>query len=95
VRPLLERYFGRIPHGKTEPPEVVTSEPPQIGEKRFNAEAETSPTVRVWYHAVPFIHKDRTVVDLVTDVLSGRTGRLYKGLVTGRQVANDAPPPWT
>jgi predicted Zn-dependent peptidase len=90
VRPLLERYFGRIPRGKTEPPEVVTSEPPQIGEKRFNAEAETSPTVRVWYHAVPFIHKDRTVVDLVTDVLSGRTGRLYKGLVTGRQVANDA-----
>jgi predicted Zn-dependent peptidase len=89
VRPLLERYFGRIPRGKTEPPEVVTSEPPQIGEKRFNAEAETSPTVRIWYHAVPFIHKDRTVVDLVTDVLSGRTGRLYKGLVTGRQVAND------
>jgi predicted Zn-dependent peptidase len=90
VRPLLERYFGRIPRGKTEPPEVVTSEPPQIGEKRFNAEAETSPTVRIWYHALPFIHKDRTVVDLVTDVLSGRTGRLYKGLVTGRQVANDA-----
>ena len=24
VRPLLERYFGRIPRGKTEPPEVVT-----------------------------------------------------------------------
>ena len=90
VRPLLEKYFGRVPHGKTEVPEVVTSEPAQIGEKRFNAEAETSPTVRVWYHAVPFVHKDRTVVDLVTDVLSGRTGRLYKGLVTGRQVANDA-----
>jgi predicted Zn-dependent peptidase len=90
VRPVLEKYFGRIPRGKTEPPEVVTSEPAQIGEKRFSAEAETSPTVRVWYHAVPFMHKDRTVVDLLTDVLSGRTGRLYKGLVTGRQVANAA-----
>jgi predicted Zn-dependent peptidase len=90
VRPLLEKYFGRIPRGKTEPPEVVTTEPAQIGEKRYRAEAETSPTVRVWYHAVPFMHKDRTVVDLVTDVLSGRTGRLYKGLVTGRQVANEA-----
>jgi predicted Zn-dependent peptidase len=88
VRPLLERYFGRIPRGKIEPPEVVTTEPPQIGEKRFHAEAETSPTVRVWWHAVPFAHKDRTVVDLVSDILSGRTGRLYKGLVTGRQVAN-------
>jgi predicted Zn-dependent peptidase len=90
VRPLLERYFGRIPHGKTEPPEVVTMEPAQIAEKRFNAEAETSPTVRIWYHGVPFTHKDRTVVDLLTDVLSGRTGRLYKGLVTGRQVANES-----
>jgi len=89
VRPLLERYFGRIPRGKTDPPEVVTTEPPQVGEKRFSAEAETSPTVRVWWHAVPFEHKDRTVVDLVSDVLSGRTGRLYKGLVAGRQIANE------
>ena len=88
VRPVLERYFGRIPRGKTDPPEVLTSEPPQPGEKRFNAEAETSPTVRIWWHAVAFPHKDRTVLDLVSDVLSGRTGRLYKGLVTGRQVAN-------
>jgi predicted Zn-dependent peptidase len=89
VRPLLERYFGRIPRGKVDPPEVVTTEPPQIGEKRFDAEAETSPTVRVWWHGVPFVNKDRTVVDVMTDVLSGRTGRLYKGLVAGRQVANE------
>ena len=89
VRPLLERYFGRIPHGKVDPPEMVTAEPAQLGEKRFNAEAETNPTVRVWWHGVPFVSKDRTVVDVLTDVLSGRTGRLYKGLVTGRQVAND------
>ena len=88
VRPVLERYFGRIPRGKTEPPEVITTEPPQPGEKRFNAEAETSPTVRIWWHGAPFAHKDFTPLDLLTDVLSGRTGRLYKGLVTGRQVAN-------
>jgi predicted Zn-dependent peptidase len=89
VRPMIERYFGRIPHGKIDPPEVVTTEPEQIGEKRFDAEAETSPTVRIWWHGVPFINKDRTVVDVLTDILSGRTGRLYKGLVTGRQVANE------
>jgi predicted Zn-dependent peptidase len=89
VRPLLESYFGRIPRGKTEVPEVVTAEPAQIAEKRFNAEAETSPTVRIWWHGVPFVSKDRTVLDVLTDLLSGRTGRLYKGLVTGRQVANE------
>jgi predicted Zn-dependent peptidase len=88
VRPLLERYFGRIPRGKTDPPEVVTQEPAQMAEKRFNAEAETNPTVRIWWHGVPFVHKDRGPLDLLTDVLSGRTGRLFKGLVLGRQVAN-------
>jgi predicted Zn-dependent peptidase len=90
VRPLIDRYFGRVPRGKSDPPPVVTEEPKQIGEKRYNAEAETSPTVRIWYHSVPFIHKDRTVVDLLSDVMSGRTGRLYKGLVEGREVANEA-----
>jgi predicted Zn-dependent peptidase len=90
VKPLLERYFGRIPAGKTEPPPVVTLEPAQLAEKSFRAEAETSPTVRIWWHGVPFVHKDRTALDLLTDVPSGRTGRLYKGLVLGRQVANEA-----
>jgi predicted Zn-dependent peptidase len=89
VRPLLERYFGRIPRGKQDPPPVVTLEPAQLGEKRFDAEAETSPTVRIWWHGVPFVHKDSHVLDVLTDVLSGRTGRLYKGLVLGRQVANE------
>ena len=89
VRPLIERYFGRVPRGKSEPPEVVTVEPKQIGEKRYNAEAETSPTVRIWYHSVPFIHKDRSVADLLSDILSGRTGRLYKGVVQGRELANE------
>jgi len=90
VRPLLERYFGRIPRGRQEPPPVVTLEPKQLGEKRYRAEAETSPTVRIWWHAVPFAHQDRTALDLLSDVLSGRTGRLYKGLVVGRQIANEA-----
>jgi predicted Zn-dependent peptidase len=90
VKPLLERYFGRIPRGKTEPPPIVTLEPKQLGEKRYNAEAETSPTVRVWWKGVPALHKDTPALDLLSDVLSGRTGRLYKGLVLGRQVANEA-----
>jgi predicted Zn-dependent peptidase len=90
VKPLLERYFGRIPRGKTAPPEVVTLEPKQLGEKRFNAEAETSPTVRTWWKTVPALHKDTPALDLLADILSGRTGRLYKGLVLGRQVANQS-----
>jgi len=89
VRPLLERYFGRIPRGPKDPPPVVTQEPKQLGEKRYNAEAETSPTVRISWHGVPFVHRDFSVLDVLTDVLSGRTGRLYKGLVIGKQLANE------
>ena len=89
VRPLLDRYFGRIPRGKKDPPPVVTLEPKPLGEKRYRAEAETSPTVRIWWPGVAFVHKDRTVLDLLSDVLSGRTGRLYKGLVVGKQLANE------
>ncbi|MBI3932072.1 MAG: insulinase family protein [Acidobacteria bacterium] len=90
VKPLLERYFARVPPGRSTAPEMVTQEPRQLGEKRYSAEAETSPTVRIWYHGVPFVHKDAAALDLLSDVLSGRTGRLYKGLVLGRQVANEA-----
>ena len=90
VKPLLERYFGRIPRGKVAPPPVVTLEPKQLGEKRYLAFAETSPTLRVFWHAVSFVHKDAPPLDLLSDVLSGRTGRLYKGLVEGRKVANAA-----
>ena len=90
VKPLLERYFGRIPRGTFEPPPVVTLEPKQLGEKRFNAEAETSPTVRIWWKTVPLLHKDTPALDLLSDVLTGRTGRLYKGLVLGRKVANQS-----
>ena len=68
---------------------MATQEPKQLAEKRYHAEAETSPTVRIWWHGVPFEHKDRTALDLLSDVLSGRTGRLYKGLVQGREIANE------
>ncbi len=88
VTPLLERYFGRIPRGEVDPPPVVTLEPKAVAERRFNAEAETSPTVRIWWRGVPFVHRDMPVLDLLSDVMIGRTGRLYKGLVDGRKIAN-------
>ncbi len=89
IKPLLEKYFGRLKRGP-EAPEVVTLEPKALGEKRFYAEAETSPTVRVWWQGVPVVHKDFAVLDLLTDVLSGRTGRLTKALVLDKKIANNA-----
>jgi len=90
ILPQLERYFGRIPRGNQAPPDLVTMEVPQIAEKRMYAEAEANPQVEIRWHAVPFGHRDSYALDILGELLSGRTGRLYKGLVLGSKVATEA-----
>ncbi len=85
--PLIERYFGRIPAGDQSTPEVLTWEPKQNAEKRMNAEAEANPQVDILFHTVPFGHKDSYALQVLEQLLEKRTGRLYKGLVLGREVA--------
>jgi len=84
---LAERYFGRIPPGPRLPPEVVTLEVPPVAERRMYAEAEANPQVQIAWLTVPFGHRDSYPLALLAELLSHRTGRLYKGLVLGRQVA--------
>lgn len=85
--PQIERYFGRIPAGNQPVPDVVTWEPRQNAEKRMNAEAEANPQVDIVYHTVPFGHRDSYPLEVLEQLLENRTGRLYKGLVLGRQIA--------
>ncbi len=87
--PMIERYFGRIPAGDQPVPEVVTTEPIQKAEKRMNAEAEANPQVDILYHTVPAGHRDAYALDVLAQLLEERTGRLYKGLVVGREVASE------
>lgn len=87
---LAERYFGRIPRGKAEAPDVVTLEVKQSAEKRMNAEAEANPQVDILWHTVPFGHKDSYALEVLAQILSTRTGRLYKSLVLGSQTATEA-----
>ena len=86
---LVNRYFGRIPAGTQPPPEVVTREPAQPAEKRMYAEAETNPQVDILWKTVAFQHKDSYALDVLQLLLSNRTGRLYKGLVLGKEVATE------
>lgn len=87
ILPQVERYFGRIPPGDQPVPDVVTWEPKQNAEKRMNAEAEANPQVDILYHTVPFGHRDSYALQVLEQLLENRTGRLYKGLVLGREVA--------
>ena len=87
--PLLEKYFGRIPRGQADPPELVTTELDQVAEKRMYGEAEANPQVEIHWHTVPWGHRDSYALTMLSQILATRTGRLYKGLVLGSHVATE------
>ncbi|HVS14085.1 MAG TPA: pitrilysin family protein [Thermoanaerobaculia bacterium] len=90
VKELAERYFGRIPRGEREPPDVVTLELPQVAEKRMVAECDCQPQIQVRYHTVPFDHADSYPLEVLAGLLNGRTGRLYKAMIEGEEIASAA-----
>ncbi|MCZ6795241.1 MAG: pitrilysin family protein [Planctomycetota bacterium] len=87
---LAGRYFGRLEQGPHPPPDVRTVEIPQVAEKRMIAHAETKPRVILRYHTVPRGHRDAPALLVLEEVLNGRTGRLYKSLVLGQEIATSA-----
>jgi predicted Zn-dependent peptidase len=87
---MVRKYFERIPRGEIEPPDVVTLEEQQYGEKRLIAEAETSPTAEVWFHTVAWKHPDSYPLQVLAGVMNGKTGRLYKSLVEEKGIAKSS-----
>jgi predicted Zn-dependent peptidase len=85
----VRQYFERIPRGLKEPPEMVTEETKQLAEQRMSAEAETNPQIDIVWHTVGFQHPDSYALEILGQILSTHTGRLYKGLVLGSGVATD------
>ncbi|PHX78953.1 MAG: hypothetical protein CK544_00165, partial [Planctomycetaceae bacterium] len=90
AKKTISTYFSRLEPGKVAPPPVVTLEPKQGAEMRMIAEAETQPQVEIRYHTVGFQHKDSYALDVMSSILNGRTGRLYKDMVEGTKVASSA-----
>jgi predicted Zn-dependent peptidase len=87
---LVKRYFERLPRGKIEPPDVVTLEERQYGEKRLIAEAECSPQTTIAYHTVAWKHPDSYALEVLAGIMSGKTGRLYRKLVEEKGLAKGA-----
>ena len=84
-----KNIFPASRRGKVAAPDVVTLEVKQPAEKRMYAEAETNPQVDILWHTVPFGHKDSYALAILGQLLSTRTGRLYKGLVLTNEVATE------
>ena len=71
----------RIPKGTKPVPDVVTTEIKQAGEKRLNGEADANPQVDLMYHTPAFGHPDTYPLRVLSQLMSTRTGRLYKRLI--------------
>ncbi len=90
VKELARRYFGRMPRADRNAPPVVTLEMPQIAEQRMVAECDCQPQTQIGFKTVPFRHKDSYALAVLTGLLNGQTGRLYKSLVLDQQIATSA-----
>ena len=85
-----EKYFGRLQRGESEPEPVRTWEIEQQAETRMTGYADTRPTVRIRYHTVADAHREEPALLVLSSLLNGRTGRLYKSLVLEQKVATNA-----
>ncbi|MFN8008302.1 MAG: pitrilysin family protein [Terriglobia bacterium] len=85
---LAEKYFSRLKRGPKDPAPPRTREVKQLAEVRMIAFADTSPEAVIRYHTVADGHKDEPALQIMADLLNGRTGRLYKSLVLEQAVAN-------
>ncbi|MGD1916343.1 MAG: M16 family metallopeptidase [Phycisphaerales bacterium] len=90
VKSVIEEYFGRLETTNPVIQPVVTIPIHPAIEKRIDAECDCQTRVRVMYPAPPFRHADGYVLEVLTGILNGRTGRLYKSMVEGDEIADRA-----
>lgn len=84
---LAEKYFGNWKPAEV-PSSDYTKEPPQGTEKRFDLFFKANPSLRMAFHNPGYANPDIYALMMVSEVLSGgKTGRFYRNLVEGKQVA--------
>ncbi|MBF0430077.1 MAG: insulinase family protein [Fibrobacteria bacterium] len=86
----IKKYFGTISKGEKQI-EVVTREPEQVGAKNLTVHKnEAQPRLDIMFHTPGVPHKDIYALEIVEGVLSGKSGRLYRELVTRQKLALSA-----
>jgi predicted Zn-dependent peptidase len=86
----IRRYFGGIPRAAVPKQEVVTREPPSIGETRFTVRDDAEPQIEILFHTPGFDNDDLYKLDVLESILSGRSGRLYDRLVNREELCTSA-----
>ncbi len=84
---LAEKYFGGW-QARELPPRTYTKEPPQKSERIVNVFFKAKPGLRIGFKNPGMDHPDIYPLIMASEVLSnGKTGRFYKNLVEGKQLA--------
>jgi predicted Zn-dependent peptidase len=80
------KYFGRLASAQAPEARRVTPKPRQA-EDRYTATCNCPPQAQVLYPSVPFGHPDSDALSVMAALLNGRSGRLFRRLVLGREIA--------
>jgi len=84
---LAEKYFGGW-KGRPPAKRAYAEEPAQTAEKKVEVTFKAKPSLRIGFHNPGMDSPDIYALLMVSEVLSnGKTGRFYKNLVEGRQLA--------
>jgi len=84
---LIEKYFGRISVIKKNK-NMIPEEPQQNEERRVKVEFDANPMMIIGFHKPNAPAREDYVLDVLDTILTnGRTSRLFKKLITDRQIA--------
>lgn len=81
------RYFGRLPAVDRQGPPIDLPGANAFEARRLEATCECPPQVHILYPATRFGDSDGYALQLLSAIMNGRTGRLYRDLVLDRQIA--------
>jgi predicted Zn-dependent peptidase len=70
------------------PPDLLSVEPEQKGERRTTVRFEAQPRLLIGWKKKDYHDKDQAAIEMIDGILSmGRTSRFYKNLVEGKKLA--------
>ncbi len=85
-----KKYFSSIPttYSKSTIQSPRLREPQQRGERRIYLKKQAKlPFIIIAYHVPSIPHKDSYALDILTTVLSGKSGRLYQNIIKDKKIA--------
>lgn len=90
ARKLTSTYFDHIKKPSKPLDAVVTREPDPVGEVRFTHISDGEPRLDLMFHTPGYPDSALLALDVVENILSGTSGRLYKRLVEESQLCTNA-----